>query len=61
MHVVLTPISGGYVFRSAVGFSPSKTFELKAEKSGKRRVFKTVDSALRVCKQVGFTTVQVQL
>lgn len=51
----------GYVLRSHVGYQPRKAFGLKAEKSGQQRVFKSMDSALRVCKQLGFSVVQVEL
>lgn len=59
--VVLVPVSGGYVFHSEAIYNPSKAYELKAEKSGRRRVFKSVEAALRLARSIGFSSVQVEL
>lgn len=61
MKMTVCQAKGGYVLRTHVGYQPRKAFGLKAEKSGDQRVFKSMDSALRVCKQLGFDLVQVQL
>lgn len=51
----------GYLLRSHVGYQSRKSFGLMAEKSREQRVFKSMDSALRVCKKLGFSLVQVEL
>lgn len=61
LMVVLIPVDGGYVFHSEPIYSPTKAFELKAEKSGRRRVFKSVEAALRLARSIGFSSVQVEL
>lgn len=61
MKMTVCQSEGGYVLRTHVGYQPRKAFGLKAEKSGEQRVFKSMDSALRVCKKLGFDLVQVQL
>lgn len=61
MKMTVCRAQDGYVLRSHVGYQARKAFGVKAEKSGEQRVFKSMDSALRVCKQLGFQTVQVEL
>lgn len=61
MKMTVCRSNEGYVLRSHVGYAARKSFGLKAEKSGQQRVFKSMDSALRVCKQLGFSVVQVEL
>lgn len=61
MKMTVCRMQEGYVLRSHFGYQPRKAFGLKAEKSGQQRVFKSMDSALRVCRQLGFSYVQVEL
>jgi hypothetical protein len=61
MKMTVCRMQEGYVLRSHYGYQPRKAFGIKAEKSGHQRVFKSMDSALRVCRQLGFTYVQVEL
>lgn len=61
MKMTVCRAQDGYVLRSHVGYQARKAFGVMAEKSREQRVFKTMDSALRVCKKLGFTSVQVEL
>ena len=61
MKMTVCRSQDGFVLRSHVGYQPRKAFGLKAEKSGQQRVFKSMDSALRVCKRLGYSYVQVEL
>ena len=59
--VILRPVDGGYVFRAEPIYQPRKAYEIKAERSGRRRVFKSVEAALNVARSFGFSSVQVDL
>ena len=61
MKMTVCRSDSGYVLRSHVGYQARKSFGLMAEKSREQRVFKSMDSALRVCKKLGFQVVQVEL
>ena len=61
MKMTVCRAQDGYVLRSHVGYQSRKSFGLMAEKSREQRVFKSMDSALRVCKKLGFSLVQVEL
>jgi hypothetical protein len=61
MKMTVCRSEGGFVLRTHVGYQPKKAFGLMAEKSREQRVFKSMDSALRVCNKLGFDLVQVQL
>lgn len=59
--VILRPVEGGYIFRSEPVYQPRRAFEIKSERSGQRRVFKSVESALNVARSFGFSSVQIEL
>jgi hypothetical protein len=61
MHVTLCKADGGFVVRAHLGYQPKGGFSVKAEKSGQQRVFKSLEPALRVCRQLGLDRVQVEL
>lgn len=62
MEITVCPVdSGGFAVLTYPARNAWKRSAIKAEKSGQLRVFKTVDSALRVCRQLGFSHVRVQL
>ena len=61
MHMTLRRVEGGFVMRAHVGHRPNGAFSLKTEKSGNQRVFKSVEPAFRVCRQLGLSRVQVEL
>jgi len=62
MEITVCPVdSGGYAVVAMPARNARKRTAIKSEKSGQLRCFKTVDAALRVCRQLGFSTVQVQL
>lgn len=61
MKMTVCRVSDGFVLRSHVGYQARKSLGVMAEKSRQQRVFKTMDSALRVCKTLGFHVVQVEL
>ena len=61
MKMTVCRFDDGYVLRSHLGYQARKSFGVKAEKSGQQRVFKSMESALRVCRQLGFSVVQVEL
>lgn len=61
MKMTVCRADDGYVLRSHLGYQARKSFGVKAEKSGQQRVFKSMESALRVCRQLGFSVVQVEL
>lgn len=60
MSVVLVAIEGGYAIRAVLGQQKVGVF-LAAEHSKSMRIFKTADSALRVCRKIGMEIVAVEL
>lgn len=60
MSVFLVAVQGGYVIRAVLGNQKTGVF-LMAEHSKQMRVFKRADSALAVCRKLGFPSVGVQL
>lgn len=61
MKMTVVKREDGYVLHGHMGYQARKSFGLKAEKSGQQRVFKSMDSALRVCRKLGLSVVQVEL
>ena len=61
LHVTLIVAEGGYKLRAHIGYQPRETFELVAEKSGQVRLFKSVESAFNVCRDLGFSVVAVEI
>ena len=62
MTMTLVPVDGGYELRSYTENRKSpKGFVLVAEKSSRRRVFKSPSAAFRICKTLGFKRVVVDL
>jgi len=62
MSISVCPVDGGaYVLVSMPRQKSRKRLIIKSEKSGELRQFKTIDSAVKVCRQLGFSSVQVLL
>lgn len=61
MQVALVRVDGGYSLNAFAGQRAPKTFFLKAEKTKERRVFKSPESAFRICKSLGYERVVVEL
>ena len=59
--VTLVPVGGGYRFHVHPAYGHKQTNVICSEKSRKVRIFKTVESALRLAKSYGFTSVAVEL
>lgn len=60
MSVVLVAVEGGYAIRAVLGQQNVGVF-VASERSQAMRVFKTADSALRVCRKLGMEKVAVEL
>lgn len=60
MSAMIVRRNGGYVL-GMVSMYDSVIMELHSERSKKLRVFKTVEAALKVCEQLGFQSVNVNL
>ncbi len=60
MSVVLVSVEGGYAIRAVLGQQKVGVF-LASERSKSMRIFKTADSALRVCRKIGMEIVAVEL
>lgn len=61
MRISLVKNDGGYSLHAHQGYQAKTSHYLKAEKSGKRRVFKSPETAFRICKELGFKHVTVEL
>lgn len=62
MAITVCPYSeGGYVLISVPRAKARKRLVMKSEKSGELRNFKTIDAAVKVCRQLGFSSVEVVL
>lgn len=61
MHVTVVKKPEGYCLRAHVGYQPKKTFFLETEKTQQQRIFKSVESAFKVCRKLGFDRVSVEL
>jgi hypothetical protein len=60
MSVVLVSVDGGYAIRAVLGQQNVGVF-VASERAKTMRVFKTADSALRVCRKLGMEIVAVEL
>lgn len=61
MQVALVRVDGGYSINAFAGQRAQKTFFLKAEKTKERRIFKSPQSAFRICKSLGYDRIVVEL
>lgn len=61
MQIALCKTDDGFFLNVFPGQRSEKSFYLKAEKSKDRRIFKNPQSAFRVCKQLGYSRVIVEL
>lgn len=62
MRMTLAKVDGGFVLRTyPVRHVGGHSFCLKTEKTGQQRVFKSVEPAFRLCRELGFQSVEVQL
>lgn len=60
MSIALVAVEGGYAIRAVLGQSKIGVF-VASERSQSMRVFKSADSALRVCRKLGMGLVSVEL
>lgn len=61
MQVALVRVDGGYSINAFAGQRAPKTFFLKTEKTKDRRIFKSPETAFRICKDLGYDRVVVEL
>lgn len=59
--VTLVPVEGGYSFRAHPTYGYKETRAVVSEKTKQVRVFKTLESAVKLAKSYGFTEVAVEL
>ncbi len=59
--VTLVPVDGGYTFRAHPIYGYQESRVVVSEKTKKVRVFKTLESAIKLARDFGFTEVAVEL
>lgn len=59
--VTLVPVDGGYTFRAHPTYGYQESRVVVSEKTKKVRVFKTLESAIKLARDFGFTEVAVEL
>lgn len=59
--VTLVPFDGGYTFRAHPAYGYQESRVVVSEKTKKVRVFKTLESAIKLARDFGFTEVAVEL